>query len=415
MTYPFASLARCARPARALSRRGCALLGALLLVLVAHGLAAAPAARAQIAAAAVPFLRIEPDSRISAMGNAGVALANDPNAVFWNPAGLGFQTSPQVAFTHVNWLPELDAGLFYEYLAGAYHVEGVGTFGAHLSFFNLGESEIRTRQNDFVGDFNSYDFALGFSYARLIGETFSVGGSVRGIYSRLAPGGTLNVQDGSGSAVAFDLAALYRTRPLGVFGETDATLAAGFNLANMGTQIQYDEVREPLPMNIRLGYAVTLDFDEYNQLTFTNDFNKQLVSVSETCETVTDDSGQPVTDEAGNPELDCTDYEADPFYRALFNSWGTFEGEQIEGESSDLSLLEQFTVGLGVEYWYNQLFALRTGYFYEDPNNGDRQYVSFGAGLRYNVVGIDFSYIYAAENDPVANTLRFSVLFNFQN
>jgi opacity protein-like surface antigen len=384
------------------------LAAALALVLLALGLAAAapPAARAQSSNANTPvlFLRIEPDSRSAGMGNTGVAHATDANAIFWNPAGLAFQTNTQIGLTHINWLPELDAGLFYEYLVGTYHAPKIGTFGGHISFFNLGESEIRSSDNQLDGTFRSYDLALGGSLGRKITEQFAVGVGVRGIYSYLAPA-VGEIQSGSGSAFAFDLAALYRSRPQNLLG-TDVTFSSGLNLANMGTFIKYNEANEPLPMNIRFGPAVTFDFDEYNQLTIASDLNKVLARVEETC----------TTDADGEQECNL---EATPFYESLFTGWGPVGGEQVntgEGQqAASLSLAEQFTVGVGLEYWYNQLFALRTGYFYEDPENGDRRFLTFGAGLRYNIVGIDISYIYSGrQNDPVANTLRFSLLLSFQ-
>ena len=143
-------------------------------------------------------------------------------------------------------------------------------------------------------------------------------------------------------------------------------------------------------MNLRLGYAFTLDFDEHNSLTIANDFNKSLV----------DRDGQ----------------DGKPFYESIFSSWGAARGQGTSsGQTSSLSVVEQFTMGVGAEYWYSDLFALRTGYFYEDPDNGNREFLNFGAGLRYNIVGIDMSYLYTIEeNSPLANTLRFSLLFEFQ-
>jgi hypothetical protein len=157
----------------------------------------------------------------------------------------------------------------------------------------------------------------------------------------------------------------------------------------MGGRLQFESAKEPLPMNLRLGYAFTFDFDEHNSLTVANDFNKSLV----------DRDGRDGT----------------PFYKSLFTSWQPARGEEVEGQASTLSVVEQFTMGVGAEYWYSDLFALRTGYFYEDPENGNREFLNFGAGLRYNIVGVDMSYLYTLEeNSPLANTLRFSLLFEFQ-
>lgn len=356
-------------------------------------------AQAQLGEATALFLRIEPDSRSAGMGNAGVAVADNANAMFWNPAGLAFQTNTQVGLTHANWLQEFDAGLFYEYLVGTYHVEDIGTFGMHATYLNLGETERRDAQDNPLGTTRSYEMAIGTSYARKIGENFGLGTSLRYVYSKLSdPTEELGISDGTASTVAFDLSALYRTNPFAL-GGTDVTFSTGANIANMGGTMTYETQEQPLPMNLRLGYAFTFDLDEYNSLTFANDFNKSLVNVEET------------VDADGNVRLD-----PDPFYQSLFTSWGTARGQVgSDEEAAQLSLIEQITVGLGMEYWYSDLFALRTGYFYENPDNGNREFLNFGAGLRYNVIGVDISYIYTLEeNNPLANTLRFSLLFDFQ-
>jgi hypothetical protein len=352
---------------------------------------------------------IEPDSRFAAMGSSGMAVADNANASFWNPAGLAYQTNTQVGLTHANWLPEFNAGLFYEYLVGTYHIEGVGTFGGHVNFLNLGESERRDGAGNVLGEFRSYDLATGISYGRQLSERFAFGSSVRFIYSKLAPA-TGDIDSGTGVSASFDLSGLYRTAPFAI-GGTDATFSAGFNASNLGPTITYDDVQESLPANLRLGYALTIDFDEYNTLTFTNDFTKMLVKVDRRLVSVdtTMENGETMVERTFEPD-------PDPFYRAIFSSWGPVRGTPgPDGEAETLSVLEQFTVGAGLEYWYNDLFAIRTGYFYEDPDNGNREFLTFGAGLRYNIIGVDVSYIYAlAEDSPLANTLRFSVLLNFQ-
>lgn len=333
------------------------------------------------------------------MGNAGVAVADNANAMFWNPAGLAFQKNTQAGLTHSNWLPEFDANLFYEYLVGSYHADGIGTFGGNVTFLNLGQTEIRDETGQEIGVTNSFQLAVGTSYGLKVSERLGVGTSLRFIYSKLASGQLEGAGDGAASTIAADFSALYRTEPFSL-GDSDATFSAGINLANMGGTLDFNKQtpgKDPIPMNLRFGPALTVDFDEYNSLTFAADFNKELVNVDE--EVIDGDTVRV----------------GDPGYLALFKSWGTASGQAKGDEIAQLSLVEQFTVGTGVEYWYSDLFALRTGYFYEDPDNGDRQFLTFGAGLRYNIVGVDISYLYTAENEsPLANTLRFSLLFDFQ-
>jgi len=376
------------------SRQLFLLLGSLLLACMlavpAHG---------QVAQSSALFLRIEPDSRSAGMGNAGVALADNANAMFWNPAGLAFQETTQAGLTHANWLPEFDANLFYEYLVGTYHVDGVGTFGGNIQFLNLGETEIRDAQNNVLGVSNAFQLAISTSYGVKLSERFGVGTSVRFIRSKLTSGQRVG-GDGSASTFATDISALYRTAPFSL-GGADATFSTGLNIANLGGTLDFDPDepgKDPIPANFRFGPALTIDFDEFNTLTIATDFNKSLVSTDR--EIVDGD-----TVRVGNSG-----------FEGLFDSWGSASGlVGPDGEAESLSLIEQFTVGTGLEYWYSDLFALRTGYYYEDPNNGDRQFLTFGAGLRYNIVGVDVSYLFDSDdNSPLANTLRFSLLFNFQ-
>ncbi len=354
-------------------------------------------ASAQAGGAAVVFLKIEPDSRAAGMGNAGVALADNASAIFWNPAGLGFQKGSEAAITHSAWLPEFQADLSYEYIVGKHYVDGWGTFGAHLTYLNLGEHEGRDAQNNPTGTFRSYDMALGISYGVMVSKHFALGTAGRFIYSNLAPNQTVGSQQTkAGVSFAFDLAALYRSSPMDL-GSTKMTVSAGFNLANMGPKIQYSDFAQadPLPTNLRFGTGLSFEFDEFNTVNWVLDFNKDLISYTTTDST----------------------READSVFKAIFSSWGSTKIQTLDGDSTNVSTLstfDQLTIGTGIEYWYNKLLALRTGYFYENPNNGNRQFLTLGAGVRWNIIGVDFSYIYALqENSPLANTMRFSLLLNF--
>ena len=374
---------------------GCLALAALLMLSMGF----AQHAHAQAGTSAVVFLKIEPDSRAAGMGNAGVALADNASAMFWNPAGLAFQTGTELGITHSNWLPEFNAGLFYEYLVAKHHLPGWGTFGGHLTYLFLGEHEARDASNNLLGEFRSFDLVVGFK----VGQNLGLGTSVRFIYSNLAPGQIVGAQETkAGVATAFDLAALYKIPTIGL-GGTDLNISLGANLANMGPKIQYSDnaQADPIPTNLRFGYALTFEFDEFNRLTLVTDFNKDLIRQSVNADST---------------------ISTDPFYEAIFSSWQgvevcsttVSECEEDPSKVETLSVLDQMTIGTGLEYWYNNLFALRGGYFYEHPQNGNRQFLTLGAGIRYNIIGVDFSYIYALEeNSPLANTMRFSLLLNF--
>lgn len=367
-------------------------------------------ASAQIGGAAVVFLMIEPDSRAAGMGNAGVAIADNANALFWNPAGLADQVGTEVALTHSNWLPELSSDLFFEYLVAKHHIKNWGTIGAHVTFLNLGEHEHRDALNTPLGNFRSYDLSVGVSYGFKVSEHFSLGTGVRWIRSNLASVNVGAQESQPGVSVGVDLAAMLKM-PEFHLGPIATRYNIGFNLANMGPKIQYSdsEQADPIPTLLRIGHAITFEFDDHNKITLANDASKILVR----------QRAEEVCIDINDPATCALTYSTDPFYRAIFTSWTPIEVlssavNDDEQEYRNLSVIDQLLISAGFEYWYNDLFAARVGYFYENPYNGNREFLTFGAGIRYNIFGVDFSYIYALEeNHPLANTTRFSVLLNF--
>ncbi len=349
---------------------------------------------AQVSITSVPFLQIEPDSRATGMGNANVAIADNASAVFWNPAGLAFQSGNQISITHSPWLPQFNTDLFYDYLVGKYYVDGIGTIAGNITYLNLGSQQYRDESGNNLGTFKSYELAAGGSYGFRVSPNLAFGTGIRFIYSNLVPAG-LSVggqQARIGTSVGVDLAAMYRTDVFQL-ANRKSQFSAGFDLSNLGPGIQYTDAaqKDPLPTIMRLGWAFTmnLDKDGYNTLTIANDFSKLMAR--------NDTSGHAMS-----------------LGEALFKSWGPYtrnDGTKFV----TLNFFDQIMVGTGLEYWYDKKFALRTGYFFESPKNGDRRYITFGAGLRYNVFGVDFSYIVTtATNSPLSNTIRFSVLLNFK-
>ena len=359
---------------------------------------------------AVPFLQIEPDSRASGMGMAGVAVADNAYAPFWNPAGLAGQQGTEVSFTHAPWLPALGANLSYEHLSAKHGMGSAGTLGGHLTYFDLGTQQATDEQGRDLGQFSSYEFALGASYGYPVTENFAVGTGARLIYSNLTGGrDVLSRTTSAGVSFGVDLGVKYDGPDLGLGQSSRPTVA--LSLANMGPGISYtqeNEFPDAIPTTLRLGTALDTQLDDFNRLLLAFDVNKVVVT--------------PRRNADG-------ELEYDPFYKALFTSWQertiktvdvpnkTCDDLAVDDDSANdceqISGLRSVTLGLGAEYWYNDLFALRTGYFYEDPANGNRQFLTFGTGFRYSLVGVDISYIYALqENSPLADQLRFSLLLN---
>lgn len=334
---------------------------------------------------AVPFLLIGPNSRNAGMAETGVGLINDASAMFWNPAGLAFQKGIEVSLTHSPWLPGLGLGdLFYDYLSGKYYIKKLnGTVGVSITYLNIG-TIIRTDEfGNEIGDYKAFDGALAVGYGTKVTKDLGVGIVTRFIYSKLAQGNVGNEQ-GSGTAydLSFDLSALWRPSKTKL-KFIDDRLGLGINVSNIGPKVTYVDAAQadPLPSNLRFGIGYDLVKTEFNNLTLAVDFNKLLVKRR--------DEGK-----------------SDPLYKAIFTSW--------EGGAS--SIFPSIQTSLGAEYWYGnpKLIGLRAGYFYEDPNHGNRKFITLGAGLRYSMYGFDFSYISTIEeNHPLANTLRFTLLVNF--
>lgn len=347
--------------------------------------------------AAVPFLLLAPDSRFSAIGESGAGLADNSAAIFWNPAGIAFLTGSEVSITHSNWLPQFNLDLFYDYLSFRMYVEDIsGSVTSSLTYMNFGEF-IYTDENspDPLGTFSAFDAALTLGYATKLGSDWGIGMNFRIIHSQLS---TLQVGEEQGEGVAtsvsFDLAAMWRPEVLDLFGwKTENRFSIGANLSNLGPKITYiDQAQsDPIPTNLRLGMAFHLLKDEFNSLMFTVDFSKLLVSKSESVV-----NGDTVS-------------TSDEWYQAIFTAWGD---DPASEEFRDV------VSSFGAEYWYGTpgdfLFALRAGYFYEDPSYGNRQFMTFGAGLRYDIYGFDFSYISSVtENHPLDQTLRFTILIGW--
>ena len=342
----------------------------------------------------VPFLLITPDARAGAMGEAGVAVMPDGNAMSINPAKLAFLERPYGAgLSYSPWLKNLVPDINLAYLSGFYQLDDRTTLGGSLRYFSLGEITLVDEFQVQQGTYNPNEFAIDATYSRRFGENFSLGTSARFIYSNLSSGVVNGSQQKAGTAVAVDVSAFFK-KPTVMFGK-DAILSAGLNLSNIGTKVSYAEtaVKPFLPANMKLGGAATFILDDYNQFAFALDFNKLMVPT------------EPIRDSNGNIVAGKDPDRSVP--AGIFGSFADAPGGFKEE-------LKEISIATGIEYTYNQQFALRAGYFYESPQKGDRRYFTLGGGLKYNIFNIDFSYLMAnQQSSPLANTLRFSLMLNF--
>jgi len=327
-----------------------------------------------VSEAALLFLLISPGARSAGMGEAFVAVANDASAVFWNPAGLAHQYGRQITFMHANWLPGLTSDIFYEFLAYRMSIEGVGTIGFNVVYLDLGEQQRTDEQGNELEKFSSNEFAVSASYGATVTDNLAAGVTLRYIRSNLSKfGAGAEIGSGQASVFAFDVGLLYN------FPFHSRKLIWGMNISNMGPKIAYiDQAQaDPLPTNLKTGFAYKLVDQKYNKLTIAADINKLLVTPH-------------------------GDKPADPFYQAIITSW---YDEPLQRE------LDKISRSIGMEYWYSDLIALRAGYYFD--KDGKVRYTSFGAGLKYSLYGFDFGYIAAPEGHPLANTMRFSLTVGF--
>lgn len=344
----------------------------------------------------VPFLLITPDARAGAMGDAGVAVQPDVNAMSINPSKIAFLDKPYgFAVSYSPWLKSLVPDINLAYLSGFYKIDDKNTIGASLRYFSLGEIQFVDANQQDQGIFNPNELALDFTYARRFDEFFSLGTAVRYIHSNLGSGQLAAGQDTkAGTAFSVDVSGYFK-KPTTFLG-TEAILSAGLNISNIGTKISYLNGGDNgafLPTNLKIGGASTFIIDDYSQFSFALDFNKLLVPT------------QPNYDNDGNIVAGKDPNRSVP--SGIFSSFSDAPGGFNEE-------IREVNVAFGMEYWYNQQFAFRTGYFYESPMKGDRRYFTVGAGLKYNIFTMDFSYLLAnTQTSPLANTLRFTLLFNF--
>jgi len=370
-------------------------VSALLAAVVAIGVLAPAVAEAQ-GESAVPFLLIAPNSRAAGIGETGTGSVDDASAVFWNPGALAFLTGNEVTLTHANWLPQFGlSDLFYEYLNYRTDIPDMGgTIGASVTYLNLGEF-IRTNSSGVEeGKFKAYEFAVTVGYATKVFDDLGLGINGRFIRSSLSPLGTAQEQGaGVANTVSFDVAMMWRPFDMGV-DWLDKRFSMGFNLSNLGPKVTYIDAAQadPLPTQLRVGFGYKLFEDEYNSLQYSIDFSRLLVR-----------RYPEIVDTTGGQRRVIQPARVDPLPKSLFTAWGDGSG------------LRKINMSMGAEYWYGspRLIALRVGHFFEDPSFGNRNFWTFGAGLRYDIFGIDFSYISAAEGHPLSDTIRFSLLIGW--
>jgi hypothetical protein len=344
---------------------------------------------------AVPFLRISPDARSGGMGDVGIATIPDASSIFWNLSKVPFAKSKSaIALTYTPWLKGLDLDdVYLVSAAGYYQIDDQQAISASLRYFSLGNIQFTDYSGEPLGSYRPREFAVDAGYSRKLSEKLGLGVALRYINSNLASGpSSTGSTYKAGTSVAGDLS---------LFNDgSEGGSVSGFNwgvaLSNLGAKISYTNdasEKDFIPANLGLGVAYVDVFDETSKITFGLDVNKLLVPTP-----------PALGDSAG-----LVSYHD----KGVVGSWFSSFGDAPGGFSEEL---KEFQISVGAEYSYNDQFLFRAGYFYEAPTKGDRQYFTVGAGLNYNMFGLNFSYLIPSGNginrNPLSNTLRFSILFN---
>lgn len=348
---------------------------------------------------AIPFLRINPDGRTGGMGEVGIATDPDASAMYHNAAKLSFANSNlSVAATYTPWLRTLVDDIFIANVSGYKKLDNNQALGLSLRYFSLGNIQFTDIKGEDAGQFNPNEFALDLAYSRRLADNFGAAITLKYVRSDLARG--QEVSSGNvlraAQAAAADVS-FYYTKDL-LIGGRDSRLSLGTALTNIGNKVSYGQTdqRDFIPINLGVGSNLTMAIDDYNKVSFAFDINKLMVPTPDTINV------------SGN--ADVLDFREKPLISGMFGSFSDAPGGF--GEE-----MRELMYSVGVEYWYNNQFAVRAGHFNENRLKGNRKYLTLGIGLRYSAFGFNFAYVVpvSSQRNPLDNTLRFSLTFDFDD
>lgn len=355
----------------------------------------------------VTSLNIAPDARGAAMGDLGAATEPDAYSQFWNPSKYAFAYSTAaISLSYTPWLRKLVNDIYLANLSGYWKIGGSDNqaVSASLRYFSLGEIDMTDDAGVAVNSVNPYELAFDLGYSRKLSESFSMGVALRYIYSDLAFSDAYSAEQQTGaSAFAADISGFLTTYP--IIGRNECQWSWGFNISNIGSKVSYNDGNDPafLPTNFRLGTTFTFPLAQYNNLALSFDVNKLLVPTRPRESDYTANDG---TFDSEGYENALDEWRNTSSISGIFKSFSDAPGGFKEE-------LKEINFSVGAEYNYNQQFFVRAGYFYENPDKGNRQYFAFGAGFSLNVVQLDASYMIAtAQSSPLDQTLRFSLTFD---
>lgn len=371
------------------------ILSALFILIAGNTQAQSTAEPINVVTTAVPFLRISPDARSGGMGETGIATLPDASSIFWNLSKIPFAKSKaEASFTYTPWLKALQLDDVYLLAAaGYYQLDELQAISGSIRYFSLGSIQFTDNNGTELTKGRPREFSIDAGYSRKLSDKLGLGIALRYINSSLAAGFSGGTSYKAGNAVAGDLSFYYNGSESG----DQSGFNFGATLSNLGSKISYTNdasQKDFIPANLGIGAAYVNVVDETSKITFAVDANKLLVP----------------TPPAIGDEQGLIDYHS----KGVVSSWFSSFGDAPGGFKEEI---KEVQISAGAEYSYNDQFLLRAGYFYEAPTKGDRKYFTVGAGLNYNLFGLNFSYLFPTgsgiNRNPLSNTLRFSLVFNF--
>lgn len=373
---------------------------------------------------ALPFLGINTDSRSGAMGDAGTALSANSNSLYWNTAMLNFAKEDfEVSISYTPWLRALANDMHLSELSLYKRIGKRHSVGGGLRYFSLGNITFTDQNGGFIREDKPNEFSIYAGYAFKLSDHFSIGINGLFAYSNLTGGYvTPGAQSKAGIAGATSISFAYSNSDITWFGKK-GNVSAGITLNNIGNKVAYSDVdlsrKDFLPMNMKLGFSYTANIDQYNKITWAIDFQKMLVPTPP----IRNNAGEIMAGRNNNVGVIAG------LVQSFYDAPGTIEkdadGDYIKDNNGKYQVkkgsrfgeeMREINIGTGLEYWYNEMFAVRAGYFHESYTKGNRKFFTVGAGVKYKIFGLDISYLAALQKgNPLANTVRFSLRFTINN
>ena len=344
---------------------------------------------------AAPFLLIAPDARAGGMGDIGVATSPDANSQHWNASKFAFMSSQfTVGIVYTPWLRELTNDVFLGGFSFANRIDDRSAWATSLKYFNLGQIDLTDINGAPEGTEKLNEFSLDASYSLKLSETYAMGVTMRYIRSDLGIE-SANSTIKPVSSFAVDISGYFQSDEKN-YGNFNGMWRGGYNISNIGPKVSYTDDGQDnfIPTNLRIGGGFDFILDSFNKVSVNLEFNKLLVPTPSI--SLNDDGEAPyIQDDVS-------------FVSGIFSSFGDAPG----GFSEEL---KEFTWALGAEYMYDNSFAIRAGYFNESDLKGARKYFTIGSGFKFKSSKLDISYLFNASdiNNPLENTLRFSLAFDF--